>query len=72
MHKKYSRKDFIKLGALAGTGLLLAACGANDNEEQKKTIITKYRARLKGKSRSYYNSNYFNGKLMAKVYTSLR
>ncbi len=41
MHKKYSRKDFIKLGTLAGTGLLLAACGANDNEEQKKTIITK-------------------------------
>ncbi len=41
MAKKYSRKDFITLSTLAGTGLLLAACGSSENNEEKKSIITK-------------------------------
>jgi FAD/FMN-containing dehydrogenase len=39
MHKKYSRKDFIKAGSLAAAGLLFGACG-DDPAEKKDVLIS--------------------------------
>src|SRR5688500_15919838 len=40
MSKTCSRKEFIKISSLAGTGMLLAACGVPETEQKTNITIT--------------------------------
>lgn len=39
MPKKYSRKDFLKIGSLAAAGLLLGACATDEPAQEKKEKV---------------------------------